>query len=806
MKPRMKLPRFLDLRRLEGRIVAMFLGLLLAVQLISFAIIGSSIERNAEASISTQLETGERLHRRLLVSEAEKRSDAARVLASDYGFIETIGKGEGVQQDVPTIIDALQNHGDRIGATVVVYADPQQQLVAATRPKAEGFVKLLGAMARRAKCRGSSEPIQGPNLVIVGDLPYQVVAVPVCTPAPNGWVLMAFALDDASLQELKQFSRLDSVIVNNGPDWQALVSSLPKAAAQELAPQIAADGTLFKLTLAGERLRGRYISLVREGSHEVGAVFLRSFDEAVAPYRQLQWSLLGLTGAGVALFAVLSIPFARRITEPIKALAESAKRLGRGDYDTPIERSSQDEVGALARAFEAMRVDIRSREEQVHRLAFWDPLTGLPNREQFSQRLQEQLDADKPCAVLMLDLDRFKHVNDVLGHGFGDKLLCSVAERLGQLSPGERGMLARLGGDEFVLLLERADAKAALAMAQTILTDFEQPLHIEDQTVDIGAGIGIALSPAHGQEVGLLLSRAELAMYSAKRRQCGSMIYEASLDAGSQESLSLLTELRRAIENDELRLFLQPKVDLKSGAVISAEALVRWEHPQRGLVPPMEFIPFAEQTGFIRQLTAWVLAESAHALKLAQSQGVDLRISVNLSTRDLLDQDLPAKIEQLLAGYGVTPQGLCLEITESAIMDDPQRALHTLERLSEMGFKLSIDDFGTGYSSLAYLKRLPVNELKIDKSFVMAMENDLDDAKIVRSTVELAHNLGLTVVAEGVETGKAWKLLAELGCDEGQGYFISRPMPSSKFFEWLPRWKAPDVSGERLDTAFADLG
>ncbi len=802
----MRLPRFLDPRRLEGRIVAMCLGLLLAVQLLSFYIIGISVERNAEASISAQLETGERMHRRLLVSEAEKRSDAARVLASDYGFIETIGKGEGVQ-DVATIKDALRNHGDRIGASVVVYTDQQLHLVATTRDEqVQAFVKLLAPMTRRAKCRGSSDPVQGPNLAIVGDMPYQVVAVPVCTPAPNGWVLMAFAMDASTLQDLKQLSRLDAIIVNNGPDWHSLVSSLPAEAASVLAPQITADGTLFKLNLAGEHLRGRYVSLVREGSQEVGAVLLRSFDEAVAPYRKLQWTLLGLTGAGAAAFALLSIPFARRITEPIKALAESAKRLGRGDYDTPIERRSFDEVAALAGAFEAMRVDIRGREEQVHRLAFWDPLTGLPNREQFSQRLHEQLAEGQPFAVLMLDLDRFKHVNDVLGHAFGDKLLCSVAQRLGQISPSERGMLARLGGDEFVLLLERADARAAQALAQRILTDFEQPLHIEDQTVDIGAGIGIALSPAHGQEVSLLMSRAELAMYSAKRRQCGSMTYEASLDAGSQESLSLLTELRRAVENDELRLFLQPKVDLKSGAVISAEALVRWEHPQRGLVPPMEFIPFAEQTGFIRQLTAWVLAESAHALKLAQGHGFDLRISVNLSTRDLLDQDLPTKIDQLLAGYSVTPQGLCLEITESAIMDDPQRALQTLERLSEMGFKLSIDDFGTGYSSLAYLKRLPVNELKIDKSFVMAMERDLDDARIVRSTIELAHNLGLTVVAEGVETGKAWKLLAELGCDEGQGYFISRPMPTPRFFEWLQGWQAPDLSGETLDTAFADLG
>jgi diguanylate cyclase (GGDEF)-like protein len=454
-----------------------------------------------------------------------------------------------------------------------------------------------------------------------------------------------------------------------------------------------------------------------------------------------------------------------------------------------------------------MRQDIRAREEQVRRLAFWDPLTGLPNREQFSQHLAERLAGDQHCsgAVLMLDLDRFKHVNDVLGHSFGDRLLCGVTERLHGLQIKGASQLARLGGDEFVLLLDGADEAAAQQAAAQILADFEAPVHIDDQTIDLGAGIGIALFPAHGREVSSLLARAELAMYAAKRRQSGSTVYHSALDAGSQESLSLLGELRRAIEGGELRLYLQPKVDLRRNQVLAAEALVRWQHPTRGLVPPMQFIPFAEQTGFIRALTAWVIEASAQAAHEAEQQGLPLKISVNLSTRDLLDQDLPAKVAAQIGRHGVGPQALCLEITESAIMDDPQRALQTLETLSSMGFKLSIDDFGTGYSSLAYLKRLPVDELKIDRSFVMAMERDADDAKIVRSTIELAHNLGLSVVAEGVETGKAWKLLAALGCDEGQGYFIGRPMPAEQFMDWLRAWQAPDLSEESIETVFAGL-
>jgi diguanylate cyclase (GGDEF)-like protein len=802
------LPAFLNLRRLEGRIVALFLGLLLVVQLASFALIRYSIERNADSALAAELKTGERVFQRLLVQQAEKRHDAAELLAKDYGFRQAVGLPLAEAGTVETIRDALSNQGERIGASVVVYADNELKLVAATREDGGRFLDLLRQNSRLAERRAEDAQLA---LLGKGEA-YQVVAVPVRTPAPVGWILMGFALDSVPLQDLKTLSELNSVVLlKSSPQgaWQPLISNLPPQAAQALAAQTPAVGGLFAAALADEQLRGRVVPLLQQKEQQLGVLLLRSFDEAIAPYRQLQLVLLALTLLGVAVFALGSVLTARRISGPLQALSGAARRLGRGDYDTPVQppqRREVDEVRELAIAIETMRTDIRGREEQVHRMAFWDALTGLPNRAQFSDRLASRLArSDTPCAVLMLDLDRFKHVNDVLGHAFGDRLLRGVAARLQALQLAQTSLLARLGGDEFVLLLDEADEAAAREAAARIQADFEAPLHIEDQTVDLGAGIGIVVSPRHGRDVGLLLARAELAMYEAKKRQSGSMIYEAALDANSQESLSLLGELRRAIEHHELRLYLQPKVDLRSGAVISAEALVRWQHPTRGLVPPVQFIPFAEQTGFIRALTAWVIEESARVAKEALRRGMLLRISVNLSTRDLLDQDLPAKIEALIARHGITPTALCLEITESAIMDDPQRALQTLERLSEMGFKLSIDDFGTGYSSLAYLKRLPVDELKIDHSFVMAMERDLDDAKIVRSTIELAHNLGLSVVAEGVETGKAWKLLAELGCDEGQGYFIGRPVPALQFMDWLPSWQPPDLSNESLDTVMAGL-
>ena len=797
----MRWPAWLNLRRLEGRIVGLFLALLLVVQLISFGIIRASITHNADESLGAELRTGELVLRRLLDQRAGKLHDAAELLAKDYGFRTTIGLSLAEQGTVETIKDALVNQGERVGASVVAYFDDRLHLVASTRDDAAPFGSALKQLVQTK---------EGTALAVQGDHVYQVVAVQVRTPAPVGWVLMGFALDREVLDDLKELSELESVALLQAPGqrWRGIVGNLgPEAAAALQAQLTAEEPAAGVLALAGERMRARFVPLL-EGDQHLGVLLLRSLDVALAPYRQLQLILLGLTLLGVAVFALVSVLLARGISNPITALSGAARRLESGDYDTPVPATANlDEVRKLALALESMREGIRRRDALVNNLAYVDPLTLLPNRARFAEFMQHHLrHSDTPGAVLMLDLDRFKHVNDVLGHDVGDRLLQSVADRLQALCAPAHSVLARLSGDEFAILLAHTDARTASEAALAILKDFEHPLQLDNETIDLGAGIGIALFPEHGHDVNLLLGRAELAMYAAKDRQCGSLIYHAQLDAGSQESLSLLTELRHAIENDELRVYLQPKVDLQQGRVIGAEALVRWQHPTRGLVPPMQFIPFAEQTGFIRMLSAWVLSSAAKFAREAQDAGLDLRLSVNLSTRDLMDQDLPAKIEALITPRNVPASALCLEITESAIMDDPERALSTLEHLHAMGFKLSIDDFGTGYSSLAYLKRLPVDELKIDKSFVMAMERDLDDARIVRSTIELAHNLGLTVVAEGLETAKAWGMLSRLGCDEGQGYFIGKPMPHEQFIAWARDWQPPEGVTLSAESVMAKLG
>jgi diguanylate cyclase (GGDEF)-like protein len=794
--------------RLQRRIVAGSLLLLLAVQAASLLLVSRSIDANARGAVAADLATGEKVFQRLIAQHADRLSEAARLLAADYGFRSAIASG-----DQETVADALRNHGERINATLAVFASRQSGMVAATSSEVER------AVARLAAGLGDDDPARS-QLLAMQAQPYVVVMVPVKAPLLIGWVAMGFALNRSLLEDMQQLSALKVALVARESDaapWQLHMSAFPPAQEAQLVrglpaalqaeagvrrrePELVIDGSNWSL---------RVVHLAGGGTGQVDAVLLRSLDEAMAPYSRLQLTLFALTALGLAVFAVGSVLTARRIVRPIVALSRTALRMGQGDYSEPIDVTADDEVGNLAQAFETMREGIRQREAEIGRLAYWDALTGLPNRQWFRERVghavaHSQVRPD-PFAVMVLNVDRFREVNDALGHELGDHLLQEAAQRLKSRAQRCGAQVARLGGDEFAVLVPGVDAARAREKAFELLQAFVDPLQLGEHTVDLGASLGVAAGLEHGADADTLLRRADMAMYAAKRTQAGVAVYEPGMDASSARSLSLLSELRHAVAHDELRLFLQPKVALATGQVTGAEALLRWQHPQRGLVAPMNFIPFAEQTGFIRALTEWVLERSVRMLEDLADLGLQAKLSVNLSTRDLSDPELPARVERLLARRGVAPHSLCLEITESAMMEDPQRALQTLQRLHDMGLRLSIDDFGTGYSSLAYLKRLPVHELKIDRSFVMNMERDLDDAKIVRSTIDLAHNLGLYVVAEGVETLKALKLLGGLLCDEAQGYLIARPMPAEEFSAWAGQWQAPSTEGERLDTDFADI-
>ncbi len=435
--------------------------------------------------------------------------------------------------------------------------------------------------------------------------------------------------------------------------------------------------------------------------------------------------------------------------------------------------------------------DITQRKQQeftIQYQALHDPVTSLPNRALLHDRLQHAMRVaqreGKTLALLMMDLDRFKEINDTLGHHIGDLVLQQVALRLQTTLRGS-DTVSRFGGDEFCLLLPVAGEEYALVVVNSIAKALQPPLTVDGHTLHIEASIGIALFPDHGKDATTLLKVADIAMYAAKRGDTGYAVYEASQDRHSAHRLAMRTELRRAIEDDELVLHYQPKLDMGSGRVCGVEALVRWQHPEHGLILPEGFIPFAEQSGLINHLTTWVLDAVIRQHHLWQQREVRLPVAINLSGRNLQDLAFPAEVERRLANWNIAPNWLAFEITESAIIADPIRALKILTQLNEMGVRLSIDDFGIGYSSLAYLKRLPVDELKIDKSFVIEMNQNESNEVIVRSTIDLGHNLGLRVVAEGVETAEVRLALERMGCDVIQGLHISPPLASDALVDWL---------------------
>jgi diguanylate cyclase (GGDEF)-like protein len=435
----------------------------------------------------------------------------------------------------------------------------------------------------------------------------------------------------------------------------------------------------------------------------------------------------------------------------------------------------------------ASRRLLRQRERLAHQ-ALHDALTDLPNRDLLHDRIEQALRVAKrdraPLALLLMDLDRFKEINDTFGHHHGDQLLKQVGGRLcARLRAVDT--VARLGGDEFAMLLPSAGREGAITVAETILRTLEQPFTLEGYTVGVAASIGIILAPEQGEDAITLLRRADVAMYTAKRAAAGFAVYSPEQDQYSPDRLGLTGELRQAIGHDGLRVHYQPKVNFKTGQLDSVEALVRWPHPLRGFLPPDQFIPLAESTGLILPLSRWVLDTALRQCRAWHDEGLDIRIAVNLSARLLQDPHLVEMIVELLADHGVRPESLELEITESAVMADPARALGLLRRLHQMGVGLSIDDFGTGYSSLAYLNRLPVNEVKIDKSFVLGLGGGQESATIARSIIDLGHNLGLVVVAEGVEDEATYRLLAGLACDLAQGYYLSRPIPAHDLAAWV---------------------
>jgi diguanylate cyclase (GGDEF)-like protein len=762
-------------RSFQSKLLVLIIGVLVVLQAVTLLAVHFTGRRMLRKSLSEELQVGGRVLDRILTARGRQLSDTVRVLASDFAFREAIASG-----DRPTIVSVLTNHGSRIRANAAFLVSLDGSVLADTlglhtTGKAFPFPKLIDTAADTGEAS---------SIVTLEGRPYQLVVVPVLAPRAIAWVSMGFPIDAPLLSDVRRLTSLDVSL------WKppALVSTLPPTLQRDLLAQLQKQKQLIggEVPLGGDT----YATLVQplrtgDGS-SMHSLLQRSLAEAEKPYRSLERQIFLITSVGLLLSIIAAVYFARGVARPLLSLAEGVQRVERGDYSHAVDVRQRDEIGKLAAAFNRMRRGIADREEQIIHQATHDSLTGLPNRNLFLDRLQRDIAAAKrdgsSVGVLMMDLDRFKEINDTLGHHFGDLLLNEIGHRL-MATLRETDTVARLGGDEFGMTFSASEPTQAAEVALRIRDALAEPINLDDISIDVDASMGITFYPLHGEDAGTLMRRADVAMYDAKRNHVPFAIYEEERDDHTVRRLSLMSELKHAIARDELELRYQPKIDLQTAKMVHVEALVRWRHPVHGLMPPDEFVPLAEQSGNISLMTKWVLRHAIHQCGVWIGRGLPLTIAVNLSALDLFDSELPGYITGLLQQERVEPSCLVLEITESAVMKDPAYGLKILRDLKSRGITLAIDDFGTGYSSLAHLKRLPVDELKIDKSFVISLPSE-DDRVIVRSTIELGHNMGLKVIAEGVETAESWEILKQLGCDMAQGYFMSAPLAADDLFKW----------------------
>jgi diguanylate cyclase (GGDEF)-like protein len=706
---------------------------------------------NAVHAVKRQLES----NRRLLTL-------AARGVADDYAFREAVA-----ERDTDTLVSALENGGTRIGAAMVLLTSLNGEVMAAS-----GSSAAVGAgFPIESLQRDAASPESAPSVMVDNGMIYQLVAVEVKSPLPVAWIVMGFELDQDAANGLAKISGLKvSLLMHSGGIWKNLVTSDPVAALGTRIRLIAPPAT----EPAGQERP--------DAKHALE----RSLADARAPFEKLTTTLFWIAGVSLIGFGWAAFWIARNITRPLRELTESVDQIRSGTYDVALKLQRSDELGVLAEGLQLMQSAVMSRDQSIRRLAYEDTLTGLMNRTAFSDSLRRTLTAaaGSSVGVAVINLNRFRRINEHLGYSVGDAVLVNVASRLSSV-PSVTSAVARLAADQFAAFTRLRDPKDLQAWGTSLLLSLSEPVVVEAQPIDISATIGLAASLIDGPATDDLLRCADLALEQARREKRPLAMYEDALDPAARDQLSLLGELRHAVEHDELRLYFQPKMELTTGRVAGAEVLLRWQHPTRGLLSPAAFVPFAEQTGFIRRITRWTLDRALAQAAKWHRAGNPLPLAVNISADDIADVRFDARVAGLLTRHQLPPSLLTLELTESGFIEDPNQALGMLDALAALGINLSIDDFGTGYSSLSHLARMPANEVKIDRSFVQGLESEVEYAAVVRSAIDMGHSLGMKVVAEGIETELAAQRLQAFGCDIAQGYLYARPMPGEALESWL---------------------
>lgn len=764
---------------LRTKVFVFFVALLLLVQAMSLWTIYQANQQQQQEQVNYRLDTAVSVFRTQFRVRAAYLDAFSQTVARDYGLKEVFGS------DPRSFIVALNNHRKRIDADMAIAIDADRKIIGQLirQPDDEGGKVKLSP--NRDQTFAAPQWLQDSSteaLCPVDSAVYQVSFSPLKSGSlVIGWVGFGHRIDQPLASQFAQVTGLsiDFMVQESGEGWRSLASAAPssdeavvKGRGLQIINGLVPEGLIAVTTDIGEA----------EGQ-QVRAAIYGSRSSLLETIQNRWWHLLALE-TGIVLLAMLAAYLiAGSISRPVRRLVQQARYIASGNYDTPVEINESNELGQLASEFNEMQKAVVVREQAISHRLYHDSVTELPNRNYLMQQL-EQMQAHDSCFTLFhLDIRRTKTVNDTLGYEAGDQLICEVGRRLSEL-PDMR-LFGHLGADEFVMVVEGSAPSEIERWSERITSAMEAPLGREAIQLHLQLHTGIACAPEDACTAAQLLQKADTALSHGKRAGKPFQRYAKTMDADAERRLSLVNDLKTAIESDQLVLFYQPKLDMKTGVIGHLEALVRWIHPEQGMVPPDAFISIAEQTGQIDNLTNWVIREAARQYNVWAERGLTLSIAVNISAENLKNSRFTAELGEIWQQYALPEDALSLEVTESAVVVDPACAIAMLCEIRDAGIKLSIDDYGTGYSSLAQLKQLPVDELKIDRSFVDRVACDPDDQIIVRSTIRMAHDMGLSVVAEGIEDQQTLDWLAEQGCDLAQGYFISRPQPADELEAWL---------------------
>ena len=774
---------------------------LAVAQIVTLIAVMQTARKDVERRASNSLVIGSTVAREFLAARGEQLRASAQVLVADFGLKEAAGT-----RDAETLRSVLTNHSQRVGADIALFLDLEANLVAGTEnigPAVDANVKRLVYEATGGR--------SGQSILHVGKNTYQTFTVPLRAPTQIGWIVLGFRVSGTLTDRIGGLTGLDVSIVKMDGNTATVITTTNKPEPGETVPAAqvdpAAPSNSVYLIDDGENERFTLSAPFVTGNGTLLVVLQRSLHDVMQPYSEAR--------RGLIVFAVLLLVFvalgaayvAGSIAKPVRVLTDAARRMISGHYDSEVEVKSDDEFGQLAASFNAMRAAISDREERISHQALHDSLTDLPNRNRILINLTKEIEQarrdNRGVAILSIRLSRMDSITSTLGHGASDELIRAAARKLHvNLEKGE--ILGHVGTNEFVLLLPAGDSDEAQMYADRIDSLLGAGVSLGAVNMALQTQIGIAEYPKHGEHAAELLRNASIARSEAEARSERVRLYETGRQDHYVRQLRIVNDMRGALQKDEIKLKFQPQISLSSGEVNSAEALVRWEHPEFGELAPDAFIPALEQAGTIVYLTRHVLAQAIHFCRSWLDQGFPLNVAINLSSRDLQDEYLPYYVLEVLKEHELSPHHVTLEITENTVMQDVSHCIAVLQCLRDIGVRIAIDDFGTGHSSLTQLKNIPLHELKIDKSFITDMCKDAQSEAIVRTTIDLAHNMGLEVVAEGVEDEQTIRLLNAAGCEHAQGYLMTKPVPSADMLEWLTKYKAASYDDRRKgNRAFA---